>query len=219
MEALLFSASRALRSLVAPGMPRIFFYSVVTTLAALIGFVMVSHALFNWMAAPDSALAWVGTFGAGLVAWLLFPGIMPIIVNFFDAHIAELIERQDYPNAPLARPSAFWAEFWHDARFSLLAVTLNILALPLYLLPVVNVFLFYLLNGYLLGREFFTMAARRHLTLEETRALRKRHSLTVTAAGVMLTVLATIPLINLFAPFWGVAVMVHLYNRLTPIPA
>ena len=55
----------------------------------------------------------------------------------------------------------------------------------------------------------------RHLPVEEADTLRRRSGRTVMAAGILLTILATIPIINLFAPFWGIAVMVHLYHRLS----
>src|SRR5262249_47955089 len=148
-----------------------------------------------------------------MIAWFLFPGIMPVIVSFFDNRIADIIERQDYPAAP-AQPAEFLPEMLHDLRFSCVTILLNILVLPLYLFPLLFPFVFYGLNGYLLGREFFVMAARRHMPIVEAEALRKRHANSVLAAGVILTLLATIPIVNLFAPFWGIAIMVHLYHRL-----
>ncbi len=147
-----------------------------------------------------------------MIAWFLFPGIMPVIVNFWGDRIGDIIEEQDYVKPAAARP--FWPELLHDVRFSFMTLLINILVLPLYLLPVINFLLFYGLNGTLLGREFFVMAARRHVSLEEAFALRKRNSWIIFMVGVLLVVCATIPIVNLFAPFWGIAVMTHLYHRL-----
>lgn len=217
MHALLQITLRALRSIFAPGMFGVFIWSLLITIGALSGFVLFAGLLLHMMA--DSALLswWVpyaGMWGAAALAWFLFPGIMPIFVNFFDARIAHLIERQDYPQSVASNPTPFWKEFWHDVRFSLLAVTLNIVVLPLYLLmPGLHFLPFYLLNGYLLGREFFIMAARRHMPIDEAILLRRQHAQIILAAGTALAVMATLPLVNLVAPFWGVAVMVHLYHR------
>lgn len=221
MEHLLISATRAVRSLFAPGMLGIFIWSVLLTVAVLIGFVIVMSGFFTWLAGQihSDALAWVGTIGSMALAWMLFPGIMPIIVNFFDDRISRAIEQQDYPASPPLQQPDFWPELWHDVRFSAFAIFINILVLPLYLLPVLNLFLFYLLNGYLLGREFFVMAARRHLPLGEAAALRRRHSKIVLAAGIALALVATLPILNLIAPFWGIALMVHLYHRLAGTPS
>lgn len=210
----LFSASfRAIRSLFAPGMLGVMVLCVLTTILVLSGFVGLASTLFA-MLTQNHWLAWAGGIGSGILAWFLFPGIMPIVVNFFTNHIVGLIEKQDYPGTVPTLPPNFWAEFWYDACFSFITILLNILVLPLYLIPPINVILFYLLNGYLLGRGFFVMTARRHLPVAEAEKLRKRHGRAVLTAGIVFTVMATIPIVNLFAPFWGIAVMTHLYHRL-----
>ena len=223
METLLYSAFRAVRSLFTPGMMIIFIQSILLTVAALVGFVFASSAFFTWLAHAlqghavlSSILPWLGGVGSTMVAWMLFPGIMPILVSFFDDRIALIIEERDYPESSQPATRDFWRELWHDVRFSLLAVGLNILVLPLYLLPGLNLILFYWLNGYLLGREFFSMVARRHMPVRESDAAYRRHSMLILTAGLVLAVLATIPIANLFAPFWGIAVMVHLYHRVEP---
>ena len=213
MHHLFFSSTRALGSLFAPGMFSVMIVCVLVTVVALFGFIASATTLFAWIF-QDPMFTWAGGVGAGVLAWFLFPGIMPVIVNFFGERIGAIIERQDYPAGLPARQPAFWPEFLHDVRFSLVTICLNLLVLPLYLLPVINLFLFYLLNGYLLGREFFVMAARRHMPTAEAEALRKRHGRTTLIAGIALTVLATIPIVNLFAPFWGIALMTHLFHRL-----
>lgn len=225
MELLLVSALRALRSTFAPGMFGIFIQSILITLLALIVFVMVISGVFVWVgslleAYPWAAgIPWLAGIGATMLAWFLFPGIMPIIVNFFDARIARLIEQHEYPQHPATANPPFWEELRHDACFSLQALLLNILVLPLYLMiPILHLLPFYLLNGYLLGREFFVMAARRHMPITQAEALRREHGRCVLIAGIALAVLATIPLINLLAPFWGVAIMVHLFHQLLPMP-
>ena len=143
---------------------------------------------------------------------------MPVIVNFFDVKIVTLIENRDYPASGIALVPPAVPEFFRDLRFSVLTVLLNIVILPLYLMPLLGMFLFYGVNGYLLGREFFMMAAKRHLPFEEADALRKQHSRLITIAGVALAVCATIPIANLFAPFWGIAVAAHLYHTLAATP-
>ena len=225
MDMLLTASFRALKSVFAPGMFGVFLWSIFLTMLALIAFVVLAGYASGFLATqldnPEwaSILPFVGTLGAGLIAWFLFPGIMPIIVNFFDARIAYLIEARDYPESMATNPTAFWPEFWHDARFSLMAVTLNILILPLYLfMPGLHLIPFYLLNGYLLGREFFVMAARRHIPIQEALVLRRKNGRTVLIAGVGLAILATLPLVNLLAPFWGIAVMVHLFHSVSPRP-
>lgn len=223
MEKLIDSLVKAVGSVFAPRMLGVFVMSLITTLAALALFIMVvtgllSHFLANYVGADASGwLVGASGIGATLFAWFLFPGIMPIIVNFFDNKIATIIEAKDYPAAKPIEPP-FWPEFWHDAGFSLKAILLNILVLPLYFVPIINLGVFYVLNGHLLGKEFFVMVARRHQTLPNALALRLAHSRIIFSAGILLTILATIPILNLFAPFWGIAVMTHLYHALINTP-
>ncbi len=223
MEKLIAASFKSIGSIFAPGMLGVFVSCLFTTFVVLVGFVFVvtvGAASFSDLISDvklASALPWFTGLGAGLFAYFLFPGIMPVIVNFFDSKIARVIEQKDYPTVrPISPP--FWPEFWHDARFTLLAVILNILVIPLYLFPIIGQIAFFALNGHLLGKEFFVMAARRYMPLEEALALRTQHGRTIFIGGIILTVLATIPLVNLLAPFWGIAVMTHLYHALKATP-
>ena len=75
--------------------------------------------------------------------------------------------------------------------------------------------LFYLLNGYLFGREYFELVAVRRLDREEMKRLwlsRKRQFM---LAGVVITFLFSVPIVNLIAPVVGTAFMVHLFQRET----
>jgi CysZ protein len=213
METLIDASFKAVRSLFAPGMFMILLKSLFITIFALIAFFTGASSLFFWLFGPDSWLSWLASFGAGVFAWFLFPAIMPVIVNFFDTRIVRTIEAQDYPGTPAAIEPPFMKEFFHDLRFTSKALLLNLIALPFYLIPVFNLILFYGLNGYLLGREFFVMVARQHMPIEQAILLHKSNKRLVTFGGTSLAVAATIPIINLFAPIWGIALMVHLYHR------
>ena len=75
--------------------------------------------------------------------------------------------------------------------------------------------LFYVANGWLLGREFFQMAARRHLPEPQATALRKARTVTVTALGVLIAFALTIPVVNIGVPVLAVASFTHLYHLLS----
>jgi CysZ protein len=220
LEKFSFSCIRAIRSLLAPGMLVLLAKSIVFTLIALFWFLLCSSLFFSWLShtlqgqAIANFLPWLGSIGGTMIAWILFPALMPIIIRFFDTQIALLIEEEDYPDTARPAEAPFWKELLHDLRFSATAILLNILVLPLYMLPVINLILFYLLNGYLLGREFFVIAARRHIPVYEAQELFHRYGTTIILSGIALVMLATIPVINVLAPFWGIAFMIHLYHRL-----
>ncbi|HEX3500575.1 MAG TPA: EI24 domain-containing protein, partial [Stellaceae bacterium] len=97
----------------------------------------------------------------------------------------------------------------------LLGIALNLLALPAYLLlPGLNLVLFYALNGWLLGREYFELVALRRLDAGEVRLLWRAHRLRLVAGGAAIAFLLTLPLVNLAAPLIAALFMLHLVERL-----
>ena len=88
----------------------------------------------------------------------------------------------------------------------------NFLALVLLLVPGVNIAAFFLVNGYLLGREFFEFAAMRFRSEAEAKAMRRRNAATVFLAGMVIAGFLALPLINLLTPLFAAAMMVHLHK-------
>jgi len=168
----------------------------------------------------DAALDVLGGVAALLVTWLVFPAVATLIASFLLDEVIAAIEARDYPALPPARPQA-WAEVAFAAlRLAFMAVVLNLLALPLYVfLPGVNLVVFYLLNGYLLGREYFEMVALRRLEPWAAKAMRRAHAGRVLLAGAIIAFLFALPLVNLAAPVLGAAFMVHFFQRLRRDPA
>ena len=99
-----------------------------------------------------------------------------------------------------------------------MTLALNLLALPFYLLtfwfPPFALAIFYCLNGYLLSREYYELVALRRLDTAAAVALRKANKQRLFLAGVIITFLFTIPIVNLFAPVIGVAAMAHVFRSL-----
>jgi CysZ protein len=91
----------------------------------------------------------------------------------------------------------------------------NMVALMLLLVPGINIAAFFLVNGYLLGREFFEFAAMRFRTEAEAKALRSAYGGTVFLAGLVIAGFLAIPLLNLLTPLFAAAMMVHLHKAIT----
>ena len=103
----------------------------------------------------------------------------------------------------------------------LLSIALNLLALPIYLLvPVLNIFVFLGLNGYLFGREYFEAVALRRLDIAAVTAVRRRFGGRIFLGGVIIAGAFALPFFNLVAPVIAIAFMVHLFEGLPrPTPA
>ena len=90
-------------------------------------------------------------------------------------------------------------------------IVLNLLALPLYLLPGPNILIYLALNGYLLGREYFETVAQRRLGGRAVAQARRRVRLRLWVAGVLIALMLAVPLLNLIAPVLATAFMTHLF--------
>ena len=72
-----------------------------------------------------------------------------------------------------------------------------------------NLFVFFGLNGYLLGREYFELAALRRMDAHAVRSLRRRFGWRMFASGVLITLLLSLPVVNWLMPMVAIAFMVH----------
>ncbi|HET6592804.1 MAG TPA: EI24 domain-containing protein, partial [Xanthomonadales bacterium] len=100
--------------------------------------------------------------------------------------------------------------------FALVVLGVNLVAMVFYLIsgPFAPL-LFWTVNGYLLGREYFELVAQRRLGRADMRALRGRHVFGITLAGALMAVPLSIPLVNLIVPLLGVAAYTHMFHRLS----
>jgi CysZ protein len=165
---------------------------------------------------PDALIPLATVVIFGLIATFLGPPVAALFATLFVEDIAKAIEAKDYPNDPPAIGTSFWQSVFVGLRLFGWIVLLNLLLLPIeLLLPGPGTLLGLLVNGWLLGREYFELVALRHGNRETVDAARRRHSWAVTAAGAMIAVLSAVPIVNLVAPLFGVALMVHEFKRYT----
>ncbi|MBO6634082.1 sulfate transporter family protein [Parvibaculum sp.] len=220
---MLSDAIRAFRETFSPPFRRVMWLSLVVTAVTLFLF----GAGLQWALAalpefgPDLAGGWVDTilefvarFLAVIVLIPLVHPVVSLVAGLFLENVAARVEAEDYPADPPGRDQPFWQSLLVAVRFTLVLIAVNLLALPFYLLPVVNIALFWVVNGYLLGREYFELVALRHLPEADVQALRKRHRPRIFLAGVVVALFTTVPILNLLAPLFGTALMVHTYKNL-----
>ena len=105
-----------------------------------------------------------------------------------------------------------------SARFALVSLAVNLVALLVFLLPGVNILVFFVANAYLLGREYFELAALRYRPLAEVRILRRKHAVMLFVCGLFIAAFVAVPIVNLLTPLFGTAFMVRMHKRLTARP-
>lgn len=169
-------------------------------------------AAFDWLA----GFLFVGLLL--LLTLMLFPAVVTVVVGFFLDQVADAVEARHYPTLPTTRRISLSETVLSTARFALMAVVVNLVALPFYVIlifvPPLNLILFYLVNGYLVSREYFELVAWRRLDPPSATQLRRRHRGRLMFAGVLLVFLMTIPVVNLLTPVVGTAFMVHVFHHL-----
>ncbi|MDF1848643.1 MAG: sulfate transporter family protein [Parvibaculaceae bacterium] len=163
----------------------------------------------------DEVVDWLsGAFVIVALVLLLMP-VSALFAGLFLEEVAAAVEDKHYPGDVAGRDQPFVQGLWIALKFTALLIVLNLIALPLYFIPVVNVVAYWGLNGYLLGREYFELVALRHHTPEDARSLRRSKRARVFSGGVAAAALASIPVINLLTPFFATALMVHLHKKVT----
>ena len=212
---------RALGQLTDPPILRVLGASVLLSLlcfvaawsgvAWLLASLEVTH--LAWL---DTALAWLGGFATLVLTWFLFPLLASAFVGLFLDQVAVAVERRHYPHWGQAPGLGFGPALWCSVRFLGLAVLLNLLLLPLWLVPPAYPIGFYLVNGLLLGREYFDLVALRRIGPAATRTVRARHGLELLTMGAIGAFLMTIPLANFVAPVLLTAAMVHRFAAWHP---
>lgn len=216
MPPLLATVSRAFRDAFAPAQRRALFGSILATLAVFAGL----HLCVSWAVGrlrPESHpwLLWpleiLGNFAVLALTWLLFPAVATAILSFFLDGVLARLEAQHYPALPPARGMPLGAVLASSGRLLGLTIGLNLLALPIYLLvSAINPLLFYGVNGYVLGREYFDLVALRRLDGVAATALWRERRGRWFLAGVAIAALLSLPIVNLAAPLVAAAFMLHL---------
>ncbi|MGD9869016.1 MAG: sulfate transporter family protein [Hyphomicrobiales bacterium] len=216
----MFSAAiRAFGLLASSHVRSVLLKSVGMTLALLAVLIVAIETLFGAMVALPGWLEItaqvVGGLGLVFASVFLVAPVTSLIAGFYLDDIARRVEASDYPADPPGRELSTATAIGLSVKFGLLVIGVNIVALFLLLVPGINVMAFYLANGYLLGREFFELAAMRHMSVEEARALRRQNRVRVFLSGLMIAGLVSVPVVNLLTPVFATALMVHTVKQLT----
>ncbi len=217
----LFGAiSKTFTQLFSPPFRNVLWKSIGLTIAMFVGFWFVLQAVNGAFLAPMLAdYSWAATMvswvlGAGLVIGMgfLIAPVTSVFAGVFLDEIADEVEQRHYPSDPKGVSLPLSQTISITARFLGLVIVGNLIALLLVLFLGLGVLIFFLLNGYLLGREYFQFAALRHRTLDEVAQLQQRYSGEVFLAGLAIAAVLTIPIVNLLTPLFAGALMVHVYK-------
>ena len=182
-----------------------------------VGYLLSRTSFFHigWI---DTAVDVLGGFATLALSWLLFPAVVSTTTGFLLEGVAEAVERRHYPDLPPPRSQPLEEVLASTFKFLGIMLLLNLVVLLFLLVPPVFPFVFYGVNGYLLGREYFELVAMRRLDTPQVRWLRRTRRRTLFVAGVLIAFLLTVPIVNMLAPLIATAVMVHVFQMIRREP-
>jgi CysZ protein len=230
---MLDAAVKALAQMFSPPFRAVLLKSSGLALALIVVIGIGLHQLLAWLATgganwaegifgagahtPLSILAWVISVVAGLGiivgSIFLMPAVTALVGSFFVDEIALAVERTHYPDEPAGISLPLVYSLVEGVKTALLAVLVYLIAVPFLLVAGFGAVIFFLATAYLLGREYFELAALRYHGVGEAKRLRKTYRTRVFLAGMFIAAFVSIPIVNLATPLFGMAFMVHVARR------
>src|SRR4051794_10484388 len=227
-------AAKALAQMFTPPFRAVLLKSIGLAILVLILLGIGLHQLFGWLAAagagylegvtgpsietPLHVLLWMLAIAAGfgLAAGAIFimPAVTAFVASFFSDEIAAEVEHVYYPADLPGTSVPLWTASIEGIKTALLALLVYLIAVPFFLFAGIGFLIFFFANTFLLGREYFLLAAMRFHSVEDAKRLRKRHHGTVMLAGAFIAAFVSIPILNLATPLFGMAFMTHVHKRI-----
>ncbi len=228
------AAVKALVQMFSPPFRWVLLKSCGLALGLIVLFAIALHRLLVWLAtaganwvermfgvsapAPISIFVWVLSVAAGIGVIVgsvfLMPAVTALLGSFFVDDIALEVERTHYPTEPVGTPLPLPRAVLQGAKTALLAILIYLIAVPFLLVAGAGAVIFFLASAYLLGREYFELAAMRHQPIAQAKRLRQTHQSTVFLAGILIAAFVSIPIVNLATPLFATALMVHVHHRI-----
>jgi CysZ protein len=172
-----------------------------------------------WLSAGQGWLSWLAQAGGGLaalvLAWWLFLPVAAAIASQLVEPVAAAVERRHYPSLPPPHGASVAAQVAFGLRFGLRLLVLQVLLLPLLFVPIVGFVLALVVTAYALGAGMVQQTALLRMDSAQTRQAWRRLRFRGWLLGLVLALMALVPLLNLLVPVVGTAAAVHLLQRST----
>jgi CysZ protein len=213
------STFRAARDVLSPEFRSILWKAIGLTLLVFVGLIAAlwigSEALlvlpWVWL---DEVIAGAASLVLLVIFFFLMAPVTAIFAGLFLDTAADIVEVSHYPEDPKGNPPSAWSSALMGLQFGLLVLAVNILVLPTVFFGI-GVAIMLTANAYLLGREYFTMVAMRHMPARQAARLRKANSGRVWAAGLIPAGLALIPFLNILVPLFSTSYFVHIFKKIS----
>ncbi|HET6838779.1 MAG TPA: sulfate transporter family protein [Bradyrhizobium sp.] len=232
---MLDAAVKALSQIFSSPMRSILWRSIGLALALIVVLASGLQRLLSWFATSGEVwaeavlgpgfhtllniVAWIVSIAAGLGvvfgAVFLMPAITSLIAGIFVDEVADHVEREHYPAERPGTALPLGLAMSEGLKTAALTILVYLVALPFVFVAGAGFLAFFIATAWLLGREYFELAAMRFRTPAEAKAMRKQNAVIVFTAGLVIAAFVSIPILNLATPLFGMAFMVHIHKRLS----
>ncbi|WP_234684114.1 sulfate transporter family protein [Bradyrhizobium monzae] len=232
---MLDAAVKALSQMMSPPMRSILWRSIGLALVLIVVLAIGLQRLLSWFATHGEVwlegllgpswhsslevLAWIISIAAGFGvvfgSVFLMPAITSLVASLFVDDVADIVEREYYPAERPGTALPFNQAIFEGIKTALLTIVVYLIALPFVFLAGAGFLIFFLAAAWLLGREYFELAAMRFRSPEEAKAMRRDNAAIIFTAGLFIAAFVSIPIVNLATPIFGMAFMVHMHKRLS----
>jgi CysZ protein len=235
LTTMLDDAVKALSQILSPPMRSILWRSIGLALALIVVLAIGLQRLLSWLAVYGqdwaeamlgsgfhtslNVLAWIISIAAGLGVVLgavfLMPAITSLVASVFVDDVADHVEREHYPAECPGIALPFGLAMTEGIKTALLTILVYLIALPFVFVAGAGFIAFFIATAWLLGREYFELAAMRFRPPAEAKAMRRQNAGIIFTAGLVIAAFVSIPIVNLATPLFGMAFMVHMHKRLS----
>jgi CysZ protein len=224
---------KALQQMLSPPLRELLLKAMGLALLLLVLAGVALHRLLAWLAAmgehwvenalgatahtPFVIVSWIVsvTAGLGIVVGSVFlmPAVTALVGSFFVDDVALEVERLHYPHERPGTPLPPARAVLEGCKIALLAIVVYLIAVPFLFVGGLGAVVFFVATAYLLGRQFFELAAMRYRPPAEAKMLRRQMQSEVFLAGMFIAAFVSIPIVSLATPLFAMALMVHVHMR------
>jgi CysZ protein len=214
---MLIAAFRAFGDVVSADFRQVLFKAVGLALVLFVLlFLSVQAAFWFLTLLPYPWLESLAAIGAGLGMLAAFFFLMAPVTSLFAGlyldHVAAKVEAKHYAADGAGKPLSGFRAITISMQFAVIVLVANVLALPL-VFTGFGIIVLFVINAYLISREYFEMVAMRYMAPLEAKAMRKANAVQVFLAGLVPAALALVPVVNLTVPLFATSYFVHLFKQ------
>lgn len=177
-------------------------------------------SIFNFFSSEDSnegIVHYIAKFISFLLSWFVFVYLLIPISSIMGLLFEEQIFKKilefrkinfEYKKVKISIIQLFFFVIKNLFQY----LILNLIAIPFYLsLPAINIVIFIILNGYLLGIQTYHGIILSYFNQNKVHQCISKNKLELFIIGAFLTLIYLIPLINFFAPLFTILIFLNYF--------